>query len=285
MGPIGLIDGRIIDLSEKIAEMEDRGYQFGDGVYEVTRVYNGKPFALKFHMDRLYRSLRELKIPAVYTFAELASFHGQLIKESGIASAAVYLQITRGVAPRAHAFPENMVPRLTMSIRPTKANVELQATGAKGAFVPDERWLRCDIKSINLLGNLLAKQRGKEVGAFEAVQIRDGVVTEGSSSNFFIVRDGVLWTHPVSNLILRGVTRTIILESLAPKLGLTVVEKGFDKAFALKAEEAFVCGTNTEIMPIVQMDNDRIGDGKPGAVTRKLIDAYNALIVEECGAK
>ncbi len=285
MGPIGLVDGRIIDLSEKIAEMEDRGYQFGDGVYEVTRVYNGRPFALKPHMDRLYRSLRELKIPAVYTFDELASFHAALIKESGLTSAAVYLQITRGVAARAHAFPENMVPRLTMSVRPAKANVELQASGAKGAFVPDERWLRCDIKSINLLGNLLAKQRGKDVGAFEAVQIRDGVVTEGSSSNFFIIKDGVLWTHPVSNLILRGITRTIIVERLAPKLGLTVVEKGFDKAFALKAEEAFVCGTNTEIMPLVQMDNDRIGDGKPGTVTRKLIDAYNALIVEECGAK
>lgn len=285
MGAIGLLDGRIIDLKEKIVEMEDRGYQFGDGVYEVTRVYNGKPFALKPHMDRLYRSLRELRIPAVYTFEELASFHERLIAESGLTDAAVYLQITRGVAPRAHAFPENMVPRLTMSIRPTKANVELQASGAKGALVPDERWLRCDIKSINLLGNLLAKQRGKEVGAFESVQIRDGIVTEGSSSNFFIVKDGVLWTHPVSNLILRGITRTIILEQLVPKLGLTVIEKGFDQAFALKAEEAFVCGTNTEIMPLVRLDSATVGDGQPGAVTRKLIEAYNALIVKACGAK
>ena len=285
MGPIGLLDGKIIDLGDKIVEMEDRGYQFGDGVYEVTRVYNGRPFGLKPHMDRLYRSLRELRIPATYTFEELAEFHERLIAESGITEAAIYLQITRGVAPRAHAFPENMVPRLTMSIRATRANVELQATGAKGAYVPDERWLRCDIKSINLLGNLLAKQRGKEVGAFESVQIRDGIVTEGSSSNFFIVKDGVLWTHPVSNLILRGVTRTFIVEQLAPQLGLTVVEKQFDRPFAQKAEEAFVCGTNTEIMPLVQMDSDKVGDGKPGPVTRKLISAYNALIVKECGAK
>lgn len=285
MGPIGLLDGKIIDLSEKIVEMEDRGYQFGDGVYEVTRVYNGRPFGLKPHMDRLYRSLRELRIPATYTFEELAEFHERLIKESGLTEAAIYLQITRGVAPRAHAFPENMVPRLTMTIRATKANVELQASGAKGAYTPDERWLRCDIKSINLLGNLLAKQRAKEVGAFEAVQIRDGVVTEGSSSNFFILKDGVLWTHPVSNLILRGVTRTFIIEQLAPKLGLTVVEKQFDRAFADKAEEAFVCGTNTEIMPLVLMDSTQVGDGKPGPITRKLIEAYNALIVKECGAK
>lgn len=285
MGPIGLLDGKIIDLSEKIVEMEDRGYQFGDGVYEVTRVYNGRPFGLKPHMDRLYRSLRELRIPATYTFEELAEFHERLIKESGLTEAAIYLQITRGVAPRAHAFPENMVPRLTMTIRATKANVELQASGAKGAYTPDERWMRCDIKSINLLGNLLAKQRAKEVGAFEAVQIRDGVVTEGSSSNFFILKDGVLWTHPVSNLILRGVTRTFIIEQLAPKLGLTVVEKQFDRAFADKAEEAFVCGTNTEIMPLVLMDSTQVGDGKPGPITRKLIEAYNALIVKECGAK
>ncbi len=285
MGPIGLIDGRIIDLGKKVVEMEDRGYQFGDGVYEVTRVYNGKPFALKQHMDRLYRSLRELRIPAVYTFDELASFHARLIEESGLAEASVYLQITRGVAPRAHAFPENIVPRLTMSIRPAKTNRELQASGAKGAFVPDERWLRCDIKSINLLGNLLAKQRGKEAGAFEAVQIRDGIVTEGSSSNFFIVRDGVLWTHPVSHLILRGGPRNFVVARLAPQLGLTVVEKGFDKAFALKAEETFVTGTNSEIMPLVQIDNETIGDGKPGPVTRRIIDAYNTLIAEQCGAR
>jgi D-amino acid aminotransferase len=285
MGSIGIVDGRIIDLGEKIIEMEDRGYQFGDGVYEVTRIYNGRPFALKLHMDRLYRSLRELKIPAVYTFEELASFHERLIKESGLTDASIYLQISRGFSPRAHAFPDNVVPRLTMSIRSAKANTELQASGAKGTFVPDERWLRCDIKSVNLLGNLLAKQRAKAVGAFEAVQIRDGVVTEGSSSNFFIVKDGVLWTHPVSNLILRGITRTIIIDRLAPNLGLTVIEKQFDQSFALAAEEAFVCGTNTEIMPLILLDSHQVGDGKPGAVTGQLVSAYNAFIIEECGGK
>jgi D-alanine transaminase len=283
MGPIGLLDGKIIDLSEKIIEMEDRGYQFGDGVYEVTRVYNGRCFALKPHMDRLYRSLRELKIPAVYTVEELAEFHQALIDRSGLKEAAIYLQITRGVSPRAHMFPDNVVPRLTMSIRPANALGELRAKGAKGALIPDVRWLRCDIKSINLLGNLLAKQQAKEANAFEAIQVRDGVVTEGSSSNFFIVKDGVLWTHPVSNLILRGITRTILIEQMAPKLGLTVIEKQFDVPFTHKAEEAFVCGTNTEIMPIVQLDSAAVGDGKIGPVTQKLMDEYAALIKKECG--
>jgi D-alanine transaminase len=139
MGPIGLIDGEIIDLNENIVPMEDRGYQFGDGVYEVTRVYNGRCFAVRMHVDRLYRSLRELRIPAVYTFAELAEFHEALIKESGIKEGAIYLQITRGIAPRAHGFPNNVVPRLTMSIRPTSVNKEIKESGAKVSFVPDER--------------------------------------------------------------------------------------------------------------------------------------------------
>jgi D-alanine transaminase len=285
MGSIGLVDGRIIDLNEKIIEMEDRGYQFGDGVYEVTRVYNGRPFALRPHVDRLYHSLRELKIPGVYTYDELAAFHEQLIKESGLASAAIYLQITRGVAPRTHGFPETTIPRLTMSIRPVKTNTELRASGAKGIYVPDERWLRCDIKSINLLGNILAKQASKEAGAFEAVQVRGRIITEGSSSNFFLVKDGVLWTHPVNNLILRGITRTLVIDKLAPQLGLPVIEKEFDRSFAFKADELFLTGTTTEIMPLVQMDRDRVGDGKPGPITRKLIEAYDELIVRECGAK
>ena len=130
MGPIGLVDGILTGLNEMVTQMEDRGYQFGDGVYEVTRVYNGRCFAFKMHMDRLYRSLRELKIPATYTVDELAEFHELLIKESGIKEAGIYLQITRGVAPRAHGFPDKVVPRLTMSIRPAAVNYALRESGA-----------------------------------------------------------------------------------------------------------------------------------------------------------
>lgn len=285
MRPLGLLDGKIIDLKDNIVPMEDRGHQFGDGVYEVTRVYNGRCFALKPHMDRLYRSLRELRIPATYTFEELAEFHERLIQESDIHEAAIYLQITRGVSPRAHGFPDQVVPRLTMSIRPTSALTTLKQNGAKALLIPDERWMRCDIKSINLLGNILGKQLAKEAGCFEGIQVRDGNVTEGTSSNFFVIKDGVLWTHPVSNLILRGVTRTLVLEKMAPTLGLTVIEKAFTPDFLKTIEEAFVCGTNTEIVPIVAISDTTVGTGEVGPICRQLQAAYEQLVDAECGRK
>lgn len=286
MQPLGMVNGEIVDINSNVVPMEDRGHQFGDGVYEVTRVYNGKCFALKPHMDRLYRSLRELRIPATYTFAELAEFHERLIRESGITEGGVYLQITRGIAPRAHNFPENTVPRLTMSIRPVGTGAPLNAIREKGAkiiFTPDERWLRCDIKSLNLLGNILGKQKAKEEGCFEAVMLRDEKVTEGTSSNFFIVRDGVLWTHPVSNLILKGVTRTIVIETIAAQLSIPVIEKTFDAEFALGAAEAFLSGTTTEIAPVIAINGAIVGNGEVGPVTRKIQQAYSSLIDAECG--
>lgn len=285
MRPLGFVDGKIIDLSENVVPMEDRGHQFGDGIYEVTKVYNGRCFALKRHMDRAYRSLRELRIPIVYTYEELEEMHNLLIKESGITEGGIYLQITRGVAPRAHGFPEHVVPRLTMSIRPASSNANLLENGVKGLLIPDERWLRCDIKSLNLLGNILGKQRAQEAGCYEAIQIRNDVITEGTSSNFFIIKDGILWTHPVSNLILKGVTRSIIVEEIAPALDLTILEKTFTPDFAKKADEAFVSGTTSEIMPILSLDGIKIGNGDVGPITRQLQQAYNAIIDKECGRK
>lgn len=282
MRPLGLAKGKIIELTENVIPLEDRGHQFGDGIYEVTKVYNGKCFALDKHMERAYRSLRQLKIPAVHTYEEFAEMHELLITESGITDGAIYMQITRGVAPRAHGFPENVVPCLTMSIRPSAPNSHLQASGVKALFIPDERWLRCDIKSLNLLGNVLGKQRAKEAGCFEAVQIRNEVVTEGCSSNFFIIKDGILWTHPLSNLILNGITRSIIVETIAPALDLTVLEKTFSPEFAHKADEAFVSGTTSEIMPVISLSGAAVGDGKTGPVTKKIQNAYQSLIDEKC---
>jgi D-alanine transaminase len=169
-----------------------------------------------------------------------------------------------------------------MTIQPVTANDNLRTSGGSGIFVPDERWLRCDIKSINLLANVLAKQRATEAGACEAIQVRDGRVTEGSATNFFVVKDGALRTHPANHLILRGICRTLILERLVPKLGLRVVEEPFNVAFAKSAEEAFVTATVTEIMPIISLDGAPVGSGKPGPVARRLIEALNALVDEEC---
>ena len=175
-------------------------------------------------MDRLYRSLRELRIPAVFTFDEMAGIHERLISESGIQNGGIYLQITRGWAPRVHQFPDTVIPCLTMTIRPSTMNPKHWEDGVGVLSIPDERWLRCDIKSLNLLGNVLGKQKAKEAGCYEAVQIRDNMVTEGTGSNFFIVKDEVLWTYPLSNLILKGVTRTRVLEELAPTLGISFLK-------------------------------------------------------------
>ena len=283
MGALGYIDGRTVDLKELVIAMEDRGYQFGDGVYEYTKVYNGKCFSLKPHIDRLYRSLRELRIPAVFTFDEMAGIHERLISESGIENGGIYLQITRGWAPRAHNFPDSVVPCLTMTIRPSTLNPSLWENGTGVLSVPDERWLRCDIKSLNLLGNVLGKQKAEEAGCFEAIQIRDNMVTEGTSSNFFIVKDEVLWTYPISNLILKGVTRTRVLEEIAPAQKLSFLEKAFPLEVALKADEAFLSGTTTEIMPIITIDGKPVGNGKVGPVTKKVQQAYKAMIAQECG--
>jgi D-alanine transaminase len=283
MKALGLVDGTITDLNENVVPMEDRGHQFGDGVYEVTKVYNGRSFALKPHLDRLYRSLREIRIPATYTPDELAAFHELLIKESKILNGAVYLQITRGVSPRMHGFPEQIIPRLSMSIRPAGAgNETLWQQGTKIILIEDERWLRCDIKSLNLLANIMGKQKAKEAGCFEAVMVRNGFITEGTSSNFFAVKDGVLWTYPAGNLILKGITRTIIMERLAKDLALHILEKPFAPNFIDGAAEAFLCGTSTEIMPVVNVNGKKVGDGLPGPLTRRLQQAYRQLIEEEC---
>ncbi len=284
MRELGLINGRLVDMNENVVTMEDRGHQFGDGVYEVTKVYNGKCFALRPHLDRLYKSLRAIRIPATYTFEELVQFHEALIKESGITEGAIYLQITRGAAPRVHPFPEQVVPCLTMSIRPSgPVKQEMRDNGVKIILIPDERWLRCDIKSLNLLSNVLGKQQAKEAGCYEAVMVRDGIVTEGTSSNFFVVKDGVIWTHPATNLILKGITRTILLERLAKELDLTILEKTFDVSFVKGASEAFLSGTSTEIMPINSIDGKLVNGGVVGPITRKLQTAYTQLIDEECG--
>lgn len=283
MKPLGLVDGKLIDLTENVVSMEDRGYQFGDGVYEMTRVYHGNLFAFQAHIERLYRSLRALRIPAVWTEAELAECHQMLIQESGIQNAGIYLQITRGTAPRIHHFPENIVPKLTMSIRPVSAaTANLRQVGAKVIFTADERWLRCDIKSLNLLGNIMAKQKAKEAGCFEALLVRDGKVTEGTSSTFFVVKGGVLWTHPVNSLILQGVTRSIVIDKIAHSLGLPVVEKPFDTGFAKAADEAFLSGTMTEIMPVVAMDGTPVGSGTVGDITNQIQEAYITLINRQC---
>ena len=281
---LGFFDGEFISLNERRVELEDRGYQFGDGIYEATHIYNGKCFALERHLARCRRSLRELRIPATYMDEELTAIHNDIIEKSGIKDGSIYFQITRGIAKRTHYFPDKVVPLLSMTIREGKPNAKNQKEGIRCMFFEDIRWLRCDIKTINLLGNVLAKQAGHEKGLQGTIQYRKdtNLVTEGSSSNFFIVKDGVIWTHPISNLILRGVTRSILVEEIIPKLGYTIVEKAFSPEFALTADEAFATSTSLEVTPVIEIDGKKIGDGKPGPVAASLLDAYHELVQKEC---
>lgn len=285
MRPLGYFDGEIIEIDAKVTRIEDRGYQFGDGVYEATMVYNGKCFALERHLERSQRSMRELKIPIVYTFDELEDLHNMLIKESGIKDGLIYFQITRSTAPRNHYFPDKVVPHLAMTIRPLKTDTEGQSSGIKCIIAEDLRWLRCDIKSLNLLGNVLAKQKAHEAGCQEAFLVRKdtNLVTEGASSNAYIVKDGIVWTHPISNLILRGVTRSILLEEVAPSLGITVLEKAFTPEFAQQADEAFVTNTSFQVMPVVSLGGKKIGNGEPGEITLKLQNGFKDIVKKVCG--
>jgi D-amino-acid transaminase len=281
---LGFFDGEFISLNERRVELEDRGYQFGDGIYEATHIYNGKCFALERHLARCRRSLRELRIPVTYMDEELTAIHNDIIEKSGIKDGSIYFQITRGIAKRTHYFPDKVVPLLSMTIREGKPNAKNQKKGIRCMFFEDIRWLRCDIKTINLLGNVLAKQAGHEKGLQGTIQYRKdtNLVTEGSSSNFFIVKDGVIWTHPISNLILKGVTRSILVEEIIPKLGYTIVEKAFSPEFALTADEAFATSTSLEVTPVIEIDGKKIGDGKPGPVAASLLDAYHELVQKEC---
>lgn len=284
MKELSFFDGEFINTNEKKVSLEDRGYQFGDGIYEAVRVYNGHCFALERHLERYRRSMRELRIPITYMDEELHAIHEDLITKSKIKNGSIYSQITRGTAPRVHYFPEKVIPHLSMTIRESAVHDDWQENGIHAVLAEDIRWLRCDIKTVNLLGNVLAKQQAHEKGAQEAVLFRTetNLITEGSSSNLFIVKDGIVWTHPINNFILKGVTRSILLEECAPQLGITVVEKAFSPQFALSADEMFVTSTSLEVTPVVALEGKPIGAGAPGEITQKLLNAYHALVKKEC---
>ncbi|MCR5439306.1 MAG: D-amino-acid transaminase [Selenomonas sp.] len=280
----GFFNGQFISLDSASVNLEDRGYQFGDGIYEVTRVYNGKCFALDRHLARCRRSMRELRIPITYMDEELTAIHYDLIQKSGIKDGTIYFQFTRGTAKRTHAFPDQVIPNLSMTIHESTPNRQWQEHGIECLLCEDLRWLRCDIKSLNLLGSVLAKQAAHDKGLQGAIQFRKdtNLITEGSSSNFFIVKDGLIWTHPTDHLILKGVTRSILFEEIIPQLGYTVVEKAFTPEFALSAEEAFVTSTSLEVTPVIAIDGHTIGNGTPGKITQSLLESYRKLIQKEC---
>ncbi|MGK7378071.1 D-amino-acid transaminase [Planococcus sp. 1R117A] len=270
-----LHNGEFIRENELNVSKEDRGYQFGDGIYEVIRVYEGNLFTAAEHIDRFYESAEKIKIVIPFT---KDVFHKQmydLVEMNEIDNGQVYVQVTRGDAIRQHHFPQATSPVIVAYTKKVERPVEMMEAGVKAKFIEDIRWLRCDIKSLNLLGNVLAKQEAHEAGSYEAILHRGEVVTEGSSSNMYGIKNGVIYTHPATNLILNGITRRVIL-NLCKELGITVQETAYTKTEALEMDEFFMSSTTAEIMPIIQIDGQDIGDGVPGELTQKLQQAFEA---------
>ncbi|MBA4494946.1 D-amino-acid transaminase [Paenactinomyces guangxiensis] len=272
-----LYDNRIIEREQARIDVEDRAYQFGDGVYEVIRVYGGQPFHLKEHLDRFQRSAREVRLSLPYPLEQLEEHLFELMRRTGLQEGNLYLQVSRGTAPRTHAFPAQARPLIIAYTQPSARPLKEQNQGICAVTTEDIRWLRCDIKSLNLLGAVLAKQKAADQGCQEAILIRDGIVTEGSSTNIFIVKDGTVWTHPADHLILHGITRDITLQ-LAAVLQISARTEAFDSAALFDADECFMTSTTMEICPIIKVDGQTIGTGSPGPVTRRLQEAFQKLI-------
>jgi D-alanine transaminase len=278
MSRIAYVNGRFLPHREATIHIEDRGYQFADGVYEVTAVQGGRLVDEALHLARLDRSLGELRIPAPMSHRALGFVLREVIRRNRVRDGIVYLQATRGVAPRDHPFPADTRTSIVITARRARsANPKALAEGIKVIAIPDIRWARCDIKSIALLPNVLGKQQAREAGAYEAWQVDSaGLVTEGTSTNAWIVTSaGELVTRQASNAILNGCTRLALLD-IARHIGLTLVERPFSLSEAKAAREAFLTSTTSLVLPIVRIDDTAIGDGKPGPLGRKLRALYVA---------
>lgn len=276
MARIAYVNGRYLPISRPAVVLEDRGYQFADGVYEVIKVVSGEPRDLERHFDRLERSLGELRIAMPMTRAALRRVVAETLRRNVIRHAIVYIQVSRGTAPRNHLFPKNAAPSLVVTVRrapfPKPAEIE---DGVDVVTLPDQRWKRCDIKSIGLLPNVLAKQQAAEQGAREAWLVdSDGFVTEGSSANAYIVdQSGTIVTRPLGGEILGGITRQNLFAA-AKAAGVPIVERAFTVAEAQAAREAFLTSTSSLVLPVTRIDGRSIGNGKPGSITCRLLAAY-----------
>jgi D-alanine transaminase len=268
------VNGSFLPRTEARVSVEDRGFVFGDGVYEVLRAVSGRLFATRFHNDRLERSLGGVRITLKGgdSPARFVDIGKQLLLENDLTrrEATLYIQVTRGATTRAHYFPApDVAPTIYISAARFTPYVEFAQNGASAISHPDLRWGRCDLKTLNLLPNVLASQTARERGAFEAMLIRDGIVTEGAKTNFFGVVNGSLRTHPCDAHILPGITRSV-LRDLARDLSIELDETPISVTEIPRLTELFLTGTTTDVMPVVKLDDHPVGSGRPGELTRRL---------------
>jgi D-alanine transaminase len=277
MPNVAFINGRFLLLSRTKVSVEDRGFQFGDGVYELIRTYHRRPFQVDAHLERLERSAAAIGLDPVYSKSRWKVILDKLNRRCGYQEARLYIQLTRGVAPRDHVFPQNLKMTVVMTARRlAQPSPVLRRRGVAVITVPDIRWDRCDIKSINLLPNVMARQKARAVGAYEALFVRMGYVIEGAVSNIFAWVGGRLVTPPAGSWILSGITRDCVLR-LAKETGLPIAEKDLSLEELLSAEEAFLSGTTLEILPVVKVNGQSIGAGKPGSTTKKIYKLFQYL--------
>ncbi len=273
--------GVILPKKQARVSPDDRGFYFADGVYEVIRTYSGKLFRLEDHLARFKKSIAAVQIEPP-DFAAIAKTAYELLKKNGLeqTDAFIYIQITRGVGQRNLLFPPSeIIPTLYISVVPIVPPTTEWENGILAITVPDIRWQRCDIKSIALLPNVLAREQAARLGASEAIFVRDGSLTEGTHTNLFGIKDGTVFTHPLNNHILPGVTRQVVLE-LCHKLNLPVVETPIPEGEIARFEEFFVTSTTWEIVPVIKINDIQIGRGKPGPITRHLQEGFREYIKE-----
>lgn len=273
------LNGEFLDFSSAKVSVEDRGFQFGDGIYEVIRVYQGKPFAFEDHLQRLQRSAEAIELSLPYSLDALRAVGYELIARSQLGDAELYLQVTRGVAPRAHLFPADATPTVVMTIRRLRTiPPDVWEKGIRVITVADERWRRSDVKSICLLPHILAKERARRSGAFEALFVRDGCVLEGASSNLFIFDGHALITPIADHRILHGISRAYLIE-VARGRGYTVVERDILPPEVTSAREVLLTSTTLEVAPVIAVDGILIGAGVPGPVYRDLSRAFREMVL------
>jgi D-alanine transaminase len=285
MSRIVFVNGAFVPYEEAMIPIMDRGFLFADGIYEVSAVLGGALVDHEAHLARLDRSLREIRIPNPYDTAEWTRLCQELVRRNGMAEGLVYMQVTRGVAERDFAFPKQGGPTVVMFTQPKAIARSPQAeTGVAVVTVPDLRWKRRDIKSVALLAQVLAKQAAAEAGVAEAWMVEDGHVTEGSSSTAFIITaDRRIMTRPLSHAVLPGITRQSVMR-LAAEQGLTVDERLFTVKEAHEAAEAFLTSASMLVMPVVAIDGQPVGNGRPGPLSRRLRELYLEMAVATAAA-
>ncbi|UCC47502.1 MAG: D-amino acid aminotransferase [Gemmatimonadota bacterium] len=267
------LNGELVPYGEAKISVEDRGFNFSDGIYEVIRVVGGNAFRIESHLDRFEGGARALEIELPLTRDGVHEAVLEAARANGVTEGTVYVQLSRGAAPRKHAFPEGARPTLVILARlfPGPAPEHFEK-GVEVLTQPDLRWGYCEVKTVGLLPNVIAFQHARSEGCFEAILVRDGIVTEGSHSSTFCVRDGIVYTHPIDN-ILPSITRKYLIEAYRTE-GVEVREVGVRIEEYRAADEILLAGTTTEVMPVVQVDGELVGSGRPGELTRLGMELY-----------